>query len=52
MEDFSRTVAFIREKTDGMMARLDPRRPLMPRPISKDGKYTDHMETFLQPGWT
>ena len=52
MEDFSRTVAFIREKTDGMMARLDPHRPLMPRPISKDGKYTDHMETLLQPGWT
>lgn len=46
------TLLIIKKKIDDMMLKIDPEKPFEPRGISKNGKYTDKLVCFYQPGWT
>ncbi|MDO4562546.1 MAG: glycoside hydrolase family 88 protein [Clostridia bacterium] len=45
-------LAMIKKKVDTLMERIDPQKCEEPLGITENGRYTQRMETFLQPGWT
>lgn len=52
MDNIEYALTKIKDKTERLMARIDPQTPLICRAVSRNGMYTDKFETFFQPGWT